>query len=481
MFRTTDKKTKIIILSAIGFVITGILAYPFGIHWDSAHTFSCILSDGHAKINNWLGWYFPLLWEKLYKLTGIRHILGCYINLVYWIGVTLLYLHLFDARKHSLWLYVAFAWFPGTLCFIINITNNALMFVNLIMGLAFYAVYRKKGAWYWLVLSIVFCIQCMFIRREAFIIAVPLVAIMFYLLFKAFGKKPAAVMLSLAATTGIFALVEWGENAATSQIPGYRALDALSCTSLTDMAACSYLTGENQFPLSIFKDEYKEGCQWMDTIMSADEAKIINGDFMFHRLAPFVEGGDTYSLLLPRGEIGDFYCRNLPTYLWFRAKYISHFLYDFQNFLITTGDTSFAYTPSKPHAFFVLAAYLCAWLFPLRLTYLLTLFVMFMDWRKKIRYGSGDEKVMIRGLILISWLSTGLCLFTSMAPQYRYVYPVCALQYMIFIYLFRDRLESLGKRVYDNLFPHRAARGISKGEQPTLPGAEKQVKTTLSD
>lgn len=473
MFRTTDKKNKIIILSAIGFVITGILAYPFGIHGDSAYAFSCILADGHAKINNWLGWYFPLLWEKLYKLTGIRHILGCYINLVYWIGVTLLYLHLFDARKHSLWLYVAFAWFPGTLCFIINITNNALMFVNLIMGLAFYAVYRKKGAWYWLVLSIVFCIQCMFIRREAFIIAVPLVAIMFYLLFKAFGKKIAAAMLSFVATTGIFSLIWWAENSATSQIPEYRYTDA-SCIAFADMAGCSYLTGENQFPLSIFKDEYKEGKQWMDAIMSidkmsVDKREIREGDFMFRLIKPYLKEGNMLRFSLPHQEILAFYCRNLPTYLSFRARYILHYLSDFSSFLYTSSDTSLVYTPSKPHAFFVSISYLCGFFLPLRLTYFLTLFVMFMDWRKKVRYNSGDEKVMIRGLILISWLSTGLCLFTSISPQYRYIYPMCGLQYMIFIYLFRDRLESLGKRVYDNLFPHRVARGISKREQPSLP------------
>ena len=56
--------------------------------WDSALVIKDILK-GHALLNNWLGWYFPLIWEGLYRLTGVVHIMGSYILLLYWIGITI--------------------------------------------------------------------------------------------------------------------------------------------------------------------------------------------------------------------------------------------------------------------------------------------------------------------------------------------------------------------------------------------------------
>ena len=294
-FNNISKQSKVILLGILGFLFTGVLLYPYGTFWDSARALTYILVDGHANVDNWLGWYFPLLWEGLYKITGIPNIMGTYVNILYWISITMLYLKVFDVKKRSLWWYVAFAWFPGTLMFIANITNNALMMVMLILGLSFFTFYFNKKKWYWLALSIMTIIQCAFIRRESFIIAVPLVFVFLFIAFRQNNSKWHSFLYSgiigVLVSLGVLGV----EKSITGKLPNYDYMDAISMTALHDMSAVTFITRDMRIPNVIFKEEYADGKACFDDILGMEHGKdsIYNGDIMYHHIGPYMKVEDT--------------------------------------------------------------------------------------------------------------------------------------------------------------------------------------------
>lgn len=435
-----SKQSKIILLGILGFLFTGVLLYPYGTFWDSADALSHILVDGHANVDNWLGWYFPLLWEGLYKITGIPNILGTYINILYWLGVTLLYLNVFNVENRSLWWYMAFAWFPGTLMFIVNITNNALMMVMLILGLALFAVYLKKKKWWWLVLSIITIIQCAFIRRESFIISVPLV---FIFLFIAYIKnKGKWQSITYAGITGMMVcLVVFGiEKAITNRLPNYDYMDAISMTALHDMSAVTYMTGDMRIPNDIFRKEYSDGKACFDDIMAMEHGNdsIYNGDIMYHHIGPYMKVEDRYSIHIPKGNIINFYTHNFIPWLKFRAQYIYQYFLNKQQMCYSAkrDNKMILYDVPQPGIIQRVISYVVSCLLgSLLVFYYLSITVLILDWRKKINYIFRGERLLIYSLIGVTLLETLLVLFTSIAVQYRYLYPVCVLQYLVFVYV----------------------------------------------
>ena len=435
-----NKCTKVIILSVLGFIITGVFLYPYGTFWDSARAFTHILMDGHANVNNWLGWYYPLLWESLYKITGIQNIIGTWINLIYWIGVTILYLNIFNVEKRSLWWYAAFAWFPGSLMFIVNITNNALMLAMLILGLAFLSIYTNKRKWWWLILSIVTIIQCAFIRRESFVIVLPLVFIILLVVFLHNRKKLTAFMYAIITSIAIFIGVFGAERSITSGIHNYDYMDALSITCLHDMTAVTYQTNRMCIPTHILKPEYSDGKECFEHLMAMTNGRdsVWNGDVMIHRIKPFINLEDRYMLRLPKSEVISFYSHNLVPWLKFRTQYaLNYFWYREQMCYTTVQDNDMImYSPPSPTIIQRVISYVVPIaLGSVQIFYYLSLIVLLFDWKKVIRYKCVKERIVIYSLIGVSFIETILVVFTSIAIQYRYLYPVCVIQYLVFVYI----------------------------------------------
>lgn len=452
LMKNLNKQNKVILLGIIGFFVTGILLYPYGTFWDSARALTYILIDGHANVDNWLGWYFPLLWEGLYRLTDIPNIFGTYIVLLYWIGVTLLYLNIFNLEKRSLWWYVAFAWFPGSLMFVVNITNNALMMVMLILGLAFFALYANKKKWFWLVLSILTIFQCAFIRRESFVIIVPLVFVILLIAYLRYQSKWRAAVYSFITGVILIVGVFGAEKAITKKLPNYDYMDALSITSIHDMSAVTYMTGKMCIPSDIFKDEYSDGKACFEDIMSMEHGRdsIYNGDIMFHHVGPYMQLEDRYMLHMPKEDIIKFYSKNVVSWLKFRVRYIFHYFWDKQQMCYSTlqDNDKILYSPESPTIIQIALSYAVPALFgTLQVFYYLSFIVLLLDWRKRIAYRSRQERLFIYSLIGVALIETALVLFTSIAIQYRYLYPVCVLQYLVFIYvLSRLKYKEIGAK-----------------------------------
>lgn len=439
LFQKSNKKTKVILLGCLGFLFSGILLYPYGTFWDSARALTYILTLGHANVNNWLGWYFPLLWEGLYRITGIPNIMGTYINLIYWIGITLLYINVFNIEKRSLWWYAAFAWFPGTLIFVSNITNNSLMMVTLILGLAFYSVYSNKRKSIWLILSILIIIQCAFIRRESFVIVIPLIFIILLIYFLQRNKKWHAVSFSLVSSVVFLGCVFGVEKAITSKLANYEVMDALSITCLHDMSSSTYITKKMCIPTSIFRDEYADGkACYKDIISIENDQSIFHGDGMFDHIGPYMKIENRYRIRLNKKEIVDFYTHNFTTWLKFRAKFACQYFENNQHMFYnpTRDNSQILYDPPTPGVIQCILSFIVpGMLGSILVYYYLSLIVLLLDWKKKINYASKYERYIIFSLIIMSIFDTVLILFTSIDVQHRYLYPVCILQYLIFIYV----------------------------------------------
>lgn len=427
-------------MSILGFFLTGVLAYPFGLHWDSARTFSLILVNGNAYLNNWLGWYFPLLWEVLYKLTGVPHIMGCYINMIYWIGVTILYLNVFKDRHYSLIFYFLFAWFPGTLLFIINITNNALMFVTLLLGIALFAYYLNCKRKWWFLISIIITLQCIFIRRDAFAIVVPLILVYFYILYYKKGRIQAVSYSALSAIF-LFVFIMSGEKQITSRIANYEYMDALSVVTFQNMSAISYIKKEQKLPHYIFKTEYEDGEACLNDILrvnSGNDAKdsILCGDIMFGHIHRYVRGGDLLNIKLPVKDVFNFYVENMKDFLVYRIGFVLHFFSRSFSFYMYANDDYIYYDPPKPSPIIWAISYIFGFILgPLKNMYFLSFILLILDYMGFVRYRSYVDKLFIRSVIFISFLHTFICLMGSIDIQYRYLYPAYILQYLSFVYI----------------------------------------------
>lgn len=448
-----DKIKCVLLLGALGFLFTGGMFYPYGLFWDSARVMSYIIVDGHANVDNWLGWYFPLLMEVLYKLTGIPNIMGVYINFLYWVGVSLLYINVFNVDKRSLWWYVAFAWFPGTLMFIVNITNNALMMVMLVLGLAFFALYMNKKKFWWLILSLFTIIQCCFIRRESFVMIIPLVIVLMFIYFVRKNNKRVSIISSIFFCIALFFVIFGLERYITSKISNYHYMDAISITCLHDMSAVTFSTGKMCIPKHIFKEQFSDGKACFNDIMSMESGKdsIYSGDIMFHHIGPYMKLDDRYKIILPLEDIKSFYLHNFATWLKFRVQYIYQFLCVKHQMCYQTqyDGNMILYYPPQPKALQKALSYAVPTLFgSLQIFYYLIFIIVLLDIFKIINYSYGYERLLIYTLLSITIVETILVLFTSISIQYRYIYPVCVLTYMLFIYILsRLKYKEIGKKL----------------------------------
>jgi len=429
----------ILTFAILGFLITGIECYPWTATWDSAFVITNMVSDGQPWLTNWMGWYYPYIIYGLYKISDNALAIGCFQNFLYWLGITLLSLALFKKSKFQILWFVIFAFFPGTLAFITGITNNALLFSYVLLGVSLFFFYRRCYRKKWiLVLSYLFLLQSVFIRREA-IIYVPII-MLFFSYFELHGKmsKWKALFISFAIAYLPFTISLPLEKTLTNNIPGYHYINTVDFTAMFDMVGMSHFKGQIVFPAYVFKKQYRSEDILMDSLKN-DKDGIFSDIGSFWSHSKVLEAPK--SGLIEIENIPETYIHNIKYYIMFRSRIIYRYLSArtvpyYEDCYITCHDNRLKNYPV--HSLSNIAvrfSILSSVITPPILIYCLTgLFLIILSMLRYIPFNSKRN----RNIFIFSWLFLFAIMFLYMiscvSVQIRYIYPSCIFMYLMQIY-----------------------------------------------
>ena len=321
-----EKYRWLLLISFSGIVLTGVAFYPYGIHRDSQATFAAVYlgyerNASWVGINNWMGWFTPLLWKSLYQVTGLNHAIGILHNLLYWISITIIFINLFpktESRRllcgYHYW-FVLFSFFPPVLFFLSSITNNVLLLSFIAAALATLSFYRKFQIKSLIVISITILLLAAFIRRDAIIFIFPVV-----LYFGALLSKRRAHYSGLAGF--IFLMTFWGTDKLVSdRIDSYsNAIHSTEVISLFDVVGMSFFKQELLIPEPLLQVEY-QGLNRIELLRRINNIEDIYNDAYFYdefdvTKEEYWTCGLTLKKALP------VYLANWTTYLQFRANFL---------------------------------------------------------------------------------------------------------------------------------------------------------------
>lgn len=421
-------------MSVIGFFITGILAYPYGCHWDSGRVFSLIYTNGEPYLNNWMGWYYPYLWYWMYKISGIYHIMGLFQVFLYWVGITTIYLVGCSVNKKTFILFICFAFFPTNLFFITSITNNALVYCYFLMSFAFWIIFRNIGSKWALWCCFFMLINVMFVRRDTFLFVVPLALTMVYVCDKTKHTKLLRIIKSIIIVASSLILLLFIEHSFTKNIQGYNKINNVQYIALYDITGMSRDTGKLLWPRSIIADEWVGSDSIIHTILGTQK---LYGDveiFYDHNVSKYLK--THYHLAPDLHEFMPIYLNHIPEYIRFRCGMVWTTITDaFGIIHQCDGMKEIDYPISGPrHIHNVLA-----WSYPkvlrMALWYILLCFILIsLDFINFIKYRENQEKIICRSISISSFFTmiiTCLCLISN---QNRYFFPYFLI--IIGMYLF---------------------------------------------
>lgn len=313
-------------ISIFGFILTGIILYPYGITRDSQASFAVVYLEfdrnvSWVGINNWMGWFVPGLWKWLRSLTGLDSAIGVLHNLLYWVSMPVIYINLFPRSEscrlfspYNLW-FVAFSFFPPMLLFLMSITNNVLLLSTVALALATLSFYPKSPNRWLLVAAMGLLLVATFIRRDAFLFSIPLVIGLGSLLFR--WKWVGALAAGLIFFTGFFGINKW----VASGIEGYSGgIHSTEIIAIFDLVGMSALKREVLIPESVLKAEY-QGDGKAKVLEQINAIKdLFNDHYFYHDFKvtqePYWTNGLTLEKAIP------VYLANWPLYLQFRANYV---------------------------------------------------------------------------------------------------------------------------------------------------------------
>lgn len=421
----TNKQTKYVITflsvvsSIAGFIFTGICAYPYGIHWDSGWIFSHIYNDEHLYINNWMGWYYPNLWALLYKTTGIPHIVGVLQNILYWSSLLSIFLVKCKKTWKSYIAYLIFAYFPLNLLFITNITNNALLYSFLLLSLSLYLIsnyYNKR----YLFLSLFFLLNCIFIRRDAFFIVIPITILILYIQFcnwmsykKAFFMATTYVILTICFITTI-------EHLVTDK--KYQKVNSIQLIAIVDFTGMSY---------------QQDSCYWPANIISSDYTpekvltKLNMTSNIYDDITTFYNYGlndclkTKYFLNPNMHNFIPIYLSNLREYIIWKYSMIQHILTNSKAILFDChGMNGINYPYNGPKLLHNKIAYWLPKILNTGLLYLAIITLLILcDINGFIFYTNPTTKFFSRSIVLLCLLSIVMTLICQTSVQIRYIVP----------------------------------------------------------
>lgn len=427
-------------------------------------------------INNWMGWFVPGLWKVLRSLTGLDSAIGVLHNLIYWVAMPVIYINLSprtESRRifsgYDLW-FLAFAFFPPMLLFLMSITNNVFLLSSIAFALAILSFYPKYKSRWLLVATVGVLLVATFIRRDAFLFVMPLVLCLGALLNR--QRLISAISAGIIFFAGFVGINKW----VASGIVGYSGgINSTEIIAIFDLVGMSALKQEVLIPESLLKSDYQgDGKEKVLEQINAIK-DLYNDHYFYHGFEvtekPYWTNGLTLEKAIP------VYLANWPLYLQFRANYVwqnftrvgrlnqpAYFYWDLmqimgvdnfpilsplvmkiQSLRMKVGGVMERFLPF----FFQLWFYLA-----------LTLFSVYFILKRRLRDTAGWG---IDGFLLFLlgniWMAIGLLCIASVGIQLRYPFAYAFFVWPIFVYLLRRELEQKAAKTLN----HNRASGRGLG------------------
>lgn len=404
----------IILISVIGFLITGLLAIPFYMYWgDSEYTFNKF-SIEHFPPTNWMGWFYVYFWDTLYRITGAKASIGVFHNLAYWISMPILYINFFEQdnikqdkffTSYQLW-YLLLVLNPIIIGFFFGITNNVFVASFLLITLALYSGYFKTGYRLWLWFALIFCLIMIFIRRDTLILVIPMLAYTSYILM---NKK---IIQSILLTVFMLTIQQTIDETITNQIPYYNeyqaeqiSIDTEGIVIAYDLFTMGYYKKEVLFPEFVLSEKYHGTNRAIlkDRILGLNPYDAI---FNWGVLQDFgwdiYKTGTVWYSGLKIRDTWKIYLENFHWYLWV-----------------------------KLNMFYAYSLYL----WPQLILSIVAMIILFM--KKTSSVFAGEKKNFMLMLILAAWIFSGAVILSVNSIQARYLIPSNILLWMTSLYVIR--------------------------------------------
>lgn len=405
------KENKYIFLISIsGFFITGVLLYPYNMHYDNQYTFQKQIIEGLPP-TNWMGWFFPMFWELLYTISGKKESIGIFQNLVYWAVMPTIYIYLFPKNKtdqfkswYHYW-YLAFACCPLVVFSISYLTNNSFLTIFLLLMVLFYVLYSFYQKKYYLLLSLFLLLCIAFIRRDAIFFIVPL---SLYMIFLLTSKK---ILLSVFCSILFFSSFYAINKIITKNIIDYDSpenpqltIDSIAMIALYDLTTMSYYKNELLIPDSILNEQFRgeNRKETLSRIRDIGASRLLFNWSYFQDLSKeILAPNDVWHTGLTLSEAIPLYLNNIPTYIWVKLNLLySYLLY-------------------------------------LGVPLIMSIVSLVLMTRKTFSpLFSEDIRTFCIIGIFSAWLHSGIIIVSAVSSQFRYVVPVIMLMWILSIYIF---------------------------------------------
>ena len=319
----------IYLISIIGFLITGVLAHPYHIHWDSNYAFTTYSLD-QLPPTNWMGWFYPYFWDLLYKITNDKSSMGIFHNLVYWISMPIIYINFFQKKENIIkfnigyhYWYIALVSFPFALGLLMGVTNNILVAIFLLLSVANFSIFLTNKNKTFLIVSLILLLIVSFLRREALIIVIP-VMIYFNLVFS--NRKLLQTCLMSVLFLGMYTIINYS---VVKNIPNYndstvsQSINTIELVTLYDLTVMSYYKNELLLPDSILKEEYRGENRntFLQLIRSISIYDLAFGStHLQNQVGPQLVSGTMWHSGLSLKQAFPIYLQNISWYLWLKLN-----------------------------------------------------------------------------------------------------------------------------------------------------------------
>lgn len=396
-------------ISFTGFIITGILCYPYGMHYDSKLVFMTqVLQNNH--FGNWMGWFYPTLWKFLWSITKIDNIIGLLSHVLYWTSMPIIYIHLFKTVRSEKLFHPFSYWYllltlnPFVIGALLYTTNNSLVLSFAVFSLALSVLSFKYKNTFCMILSLIILLSAAFTRRDSLIFCLPLVWGYSYL----FYKKNLISFISLAVFLGSFFSIN---HLITKNLKDYQyninssyeiTIDTLGLISLYDLAVMSVYKKELLIPDSILQTNFQKEnrVKITETLTNIGISKLaFEWNPFQNTVKEFLKSNTVWHSGLKLKEALPIYLENWPIYLWFKLNIFYGYLIPLWPFLIL-GILSLYIMYSRPLRF----------LFSDDICYLLTL------------------------LVITGFIFDMAVILSSVSIQYRYIITANLFIWIVFVY-----------------------------------------------
>lgn len=397
-------------ISFIGFIITGILCYPYGMHYDSKLVFMTQVVQNN-NFGNWMGWFYPTLWKFLWSITKINNIIGVLSHLLYWISMPIIYIHLFknpisEKLFHPfIYWYLLLALNPFVIGALLYTTNNSLVLSFVVFSLALFLLSFQYKNYFYMILSLFILLAAAFTRRDSLILCIPLVwgySCLFY-------KKSLISVVTLAIFLGAFFSVN---DFVTKNLKDYQynintsyetTIDTLGLISLYDLTAMSIYKKELLIPDSILQTNFQKENRFkiIDTLTNIGISKLaFEWNPFQNTVKEFLKSNNVWHSGLELKEALPIYLENWPTYLWFKLNIFYGYLIPLWPFLILG----------------VLSLYILYYQ-PLRFLF------------------SADMRYLLTLLVITGFIFDIAVILSTVSIQYRYIITANLLIWIVFVYI----------------------------------------------